>query len=219
MVSLAEARAKRNKTSAEKELKLLRRVTNQKTQARNVKRMLKKLGQNATTKLYYTSNGTRVECTNKSTMENACIAENISRFSQAETTPPMTEPLVSEIGYLADTEAAESILAGNYEIPSDLDPYAALRICELRMPDSIRADPCILSHVTTDDHMQGWRKQKEKISADPDGLSFSHYKAGATEDLIAQFDATLRSLPYQHDFTPAAWLPMTDVEILKKAGV
>jgi hypothetical protein len=87
------------------------------------------------------------------------------------------------------------------------------------MPDAIRIHPFTTSRVTTEDHTQGWSKQKESISADPDGLSFSHYKAGISDDLIAQFDATLRSLPYQHGFTPAAWLPMTDVEILKKAGV
>ena len=219
MVSLAEVRSERNKTTPEQELKLLRRVSDQKTQARNVKRMLKKLGQNATTKLYYTQDGVRVECTEKISMENACISENTSRFSQASATPPMIEPLISDLGYLADTDAAERILAGTYDIPADLDPYAALLIRELRMPDSIRNHPSVTNRFSTEDHTQGWRKQKEAISADPDGLTFSHYKAGTTEDVIAQFDATLRSLPYQHGFTPAAWIPVTDVEILKKAGV
>jgi hypothetical protein len=216
MTTLAEARAQRNHTTVKKEFLLLCRVTDQKTQARNVKRMLKKLGQNSTTKLYYTSDGVRIECTEKSSMEDACIFENTSRFSQSEATPPMTKPLVSELGYLADTSAAERILESNYAIPANLDPYAAMLIKELRMPGSIRNHPFVSSRITTKDHIQGWRKQKESISADPDGLSFSHYKAGITEDIIAQFDTTLRSLPYHHGFTPEAWLPMTDVEILKK---
>jgi hypothetical protein len=131
----------------------------------------------------------------------------------------MTEPLVSELGFLADTDAAERILNGTYAVPADLDPYAALLIKELQMPPNIRASPFVKSCVTTADHVNGWKKQKETISANPDGLTFSHYKAGATDAIIAQFDATLRSLPYQHGFTPNAWLPMTDVEILKKAGV
>jgi hypothetical protein len=195
MVTLADARAEKNNTSQEQELKLLRRGTDQKTQARNVKRMLKKLGQNATTKLYYTSDGNRIECTDKASMEDACIAENTSRFSQAEGTPPMTEPLVSELGYLADTDAAESILNGNYDIPEGLDPYAALLISELRMPTSIRNAALVAPCVTTEDHSQGWKKQKESISADPDGLTFSHYKAGATDDLIAQFRISTASRP------------------------
>jgi hypothetical protein len=71
------------------------------------------------------------------------------------------------------------------------------------MPESIWNSPLVSSRVETLDHTKGWAKQKETISADPDGLTFSHYKAGAIDDLIAQFDATLRSLPYQHGFTPA----------------
>jgi hypothetical protein len=152
-------------------------------------------------------------------MEDACIAEHTARFSQAESTPPMTEPLVTDLGFLADTEAAQRILDGTYDIPVDLDTYTAKLIHELRMPESIWNSPLVSSRVETLDHTKGWTKQKETISADPDGLTFSHYKAGATDDLISQFDVTLRALPYQHGFTPAAWIPMTDVAILKKAGV
>jgi hypothetical protein len=218
--SLATDTAKKNGTSCDHELKQLIRVEGQKTQARNVKRMLRKLGNPSTTKLYFTyCDGIWTECTDKLSMEDACIAENTARFSQAESTPPMTELLVMDLGYLADTEAAQQILDGTYDIPADLDTYAAKLIHELRMPESIRKSPLVSSRVETLDHMKGWGKQKETISADPDGLTFSHYKARATDDLIAQFDATLRSLPYQHGFTPAAWMPMTDVAILKKARV
>jgi hypothetical protein len=66
------------------------------------------------------------------------------------------------------------------------------------MSDSIRNSPFVTSQVETTDHIQGWAKQKETILAVPDGLTFSHYKAGVTDDMISQFDATLRSLPYQH---------------------
>jgi hypothetical protein len=56
--SLATATAKKNGTSCDHELKQLTRVEGQKTQARNVKRMLKKLGNPSTTKLYFTCVGT-----------------------------------------------------------------------------------------------------------------------------------------------------------------
>ncbi len=125
-------------------------------------------------------------------METACMAENIARFSQAKSTPPTTEPFVTKnMGYLADTEAAQRILDGTYNIPANLDPCAAMLIHKLRMPKSIQYSSLVPSRVETLDHISGWSKQKETISADPDGLTFSHYKAGATDDLIAQFDATL----------------------------
>jgi hypothetical protein len=47
-------------------------------------------------------------------MEEACIEENISRFSQTHDTPPMMEPLLSNLGFLADTQEAQEILDGTY---------------------------------------------------------------------------------------------------------
>ena len=131
----------------------------------------------------------------------------------------MMSPLLEKLGYLADTEAAEEILAGTFEVPEGTCQYAKKLIAELEMPESVRKGGLNDDFVSTQDHISGWKKQKESISSDPDGLTFSHYKAGIEEDTIAQFDATLRSLPYQYGFIPEAWIPMTDVEILKKAGV
>ena len=39
------------------------------------------------------------------------------------------------------------------------------------------------------------------------------------DNTINNFDALLRSLPYQHGFLPKHWQEITDVEILKKAGI
>ena len=57
-------------------------------------------------------------------MKAACIRENESRFSQTEDTPAMMSPLLEELGYLADTEAAEEILAGTFEVPEGTCKYA-----------------------------------------------------------------------------------------------
>jgi hypothetical protein len=71
----------KNGPSCDHELKQLTRVEGQNNQARNVKRMLKKLGNPSTTKLYFTCDGVRTECRDKLSMEDACIAENTARFS------------------------------------------------------------------------------------------------------------------------------------------
>jgi hypothetical protein len=152
--SLTEAKATKNGGTSE--WKQLTRVVGQKTQARNVKRMLKKLRNSSTTKLYYTCDGVGMECRDKFRMEAACIAKNTARFSQAEFTPPMTEPLVTDLGYLIDTEAAQWILVdGTYNISEDLDPKATKLIHELRMPASIRNRPFVSSRVETPDHRKG----------------------------------------------------------------
>jgi hypothetical protein len=50
-------------------------------------------------------------------MVKAFFKENDKRFSQTEPTPPMQPPLVNDLGYLAETEMAEQVLEGTYEIP------------------------------------------------------------------------------------------------------
>src|SRR5688500_4174851 len=73
--------------------------------------------------------------------------------------------------------------------------------------------------VTPIDNQRAWQRQKEGISSDPSGLTFSHHKAFSQNPYNNQVDAILRSLPYQYGFTPQLWTDMTDVELLKTAGV
>jgi hypothetical protein len=46
-----------------------------------------------------------------------------------------------------------------------------------------------------------------------------HYAAGAEDSDLNEIDTLFRQLPYQHGFSPESWRIITDVEILKKAGV
>jgi hypothetical protein len=48
---------------------------------------------------------------------------------------------------------------------------------------------------------------------------FSHYKAAAQDPTISEVDRFLRHLPYHKGFSPTVWQSITDLEILKKAGV
>ena len=63
------------------------------------------------------------------------------------------------------------------------------------------------------------KKQKIGIAAEESGPGFSEMKASALNDDLSSFDASLRNLPLQFGFSPLSWKEMTDVEILKKAGV
>jgi hypothetical protein len=89
-------------------------------------------------------------------MERACCWENDQHFSQSESTPPMTDPLILDLGYLADNHAADRILAGTYQIPVGVDIYTTKLITELCMPDVIRNNLLTAEHVSTDDHAIGW---------------------------------------------------------------
>jgi hypothetical protein len=74
--SLAEARAKRNGTEVEAELKQLQEQERQKRTHRNIKRMRKKINKTATTMVFTSHEGARVAVTDKEKIEEACTVEN-----------------------------------------------------------------------------------------------------------------------------------------------
>jgi hypothetical protein len=56
-------------------------------------------------------------------VERLIMENNSACFCLTKDTPPMMEPLLSELGYLANLEVAESILAGNSVCPPGTDKY------------------------------------------------------------------------------------------------
>jgi hypothetical protein len=217
--SLDAARAKKNNSTPVKERKARKHIERQRKQARNVKRIRQKSGKAAVTKLYYTENNVRTECSTKATMEKACISENIGRFSQTNDTPPMEGSMIEDLGYLAETDAKYHILNGTYVPPPDTDQYMREFIEEMRMPNSVRKKGPISTSIPAEEHRQGWKKQKERTAAESTGLSFSHHKAASESPTLAEMDRILRELPYKHGFSPELWQSITDFEILKKSGV
>ena len=200
--SLDAARAQKNKSTPAKERKSRKHIERQRKQARNVKRIRQKSGKEAVTKLYYTENNVRTECSTKNTMEKACISENTGRFSQTNDTPPMEETMTEDIGYLAETDAKYHILNGTYVPPPDTDQYMREFIEEMRMPNSVRKKGPISTSITPEEHRQGWKRQKERTAAESTGLSFSHHKAASECPTLAEMDRILRELPYKHGFPP-----------------
>jgi hypothetical protein len=59
----------------------------------------------------------------QATVERLIIENNAARFWLTEDTPPMSEPLLLDLGYLANTSAAEEILQGTYVCPPGTDEY------------------------------------------------------------------------------------------------
>ncbi len=66
------------------------------------------------------------ELTNQSDMEQACLAENRSQFSQSThaKTPFTIQPLLEDFGYLAVRSEAKKVLSGTYEAPPGTGPHA-----------------------------------------------------------------------------------------------
>ena len=104
---LAEARASRQNTSVEAEVKKLQHREIQRRQARNVRRMRNKLERPPTVMCHVTVDGVRREVTEKEDMEQVAATENESRFSQSEHTPLLQEPWL--LSYLYNNLETQNI--------------------------------------------------------------------------------------------------------------
>jgi hypothetical protein len=73
-------------------------------------------------------------------------------------------------------------------------------------------------YISTEDHIKGWKKQKERTAGGMSGLHFGQYKAHLESPLrlLAAFDAFLQSVAYTTGYSFHRWRKGLDVHLLKK---
>ena len=101
MCSLDEARANKNHISVETEKKKRLNIQKQKEAGRALT-ILKRNERPMTSKVFITTDKGRIECTDKKSIEWACIKENKRRFIQVHHTPPMHLDILYWVGTCAE---------------------------------------------------------------------------------------------------------------------
>jgi hypothetical protein len=84
--------------------------------------------------------------------------------------------------------------------------------------DGIKEHGFISTEISLLENRQRWQTCR-LASAEPSGLTMDHYAVGGVDESLNGIDTLLRQLPYRICFSPEAWQTITDVEILKKAGI
>jgi hypothetical protein len=113
------------------------------------------------------------------------------------------------------TIAHDQVLQGTYIPPTGCNRATELLIQGLQRPrKQVTFHPRTV--ISTEDHCRGWKKQKEKTAGGMSGLHFGHYKAPTQVWLLAEFDASLRSVAYTTGYSFARWKKGLDVQLLKK---
>jgi hypothetical protein len=64
-----------------------------------------------------------MEHEDRATVERLIMENNAAHFQLTEDTPPMQDPLLADLGYLADTVAVDQILDGSYVCPPGTDDF------------------------------------------------------------------------------------------------
>ena len=222
MEQLGEARAAAGQSKAAKEIERIQREEKQRIIGRRLKSFRGKGYNGGMTAIIGPSDLPQqsqrqdwVQHDTQEDIEKVCAWENERRFRQTSDTPFMIPPLVNEVGYLGNTEAAESILAGTYTPPPGTDKYAAKLIPHLKRPECIANDKPVDISINKERHIRGWRKCKERTSAGPSPLTYSHFKAGSFNDVIAYFEALMSDIPYATGYSLSRWRKGIDVSIPK----
>ena len=80
----------------------------------------------------------------------------------------------------------------------------------LRKPQIVVHRGPISTLISTQEHMQGWKKQKERIASYQGELNFNEFKAGSQDEYIAQLDYLSRQIPLAKGFAPESYKQITD---------
>ena len=103
----------------------------------------------------------------------------------------MNPDILEQVGLLAEKEGADQILNGLFQIPVGCNPYLRDLIEAMRMEERVRAAGPISTRTSLEEHIKGWRKQKEHTAAVSVGLSFSDHKAATDDPEMAEIDRLL----------------------------
>ncbi len=200
--------------------KNLNQIERLRKKARRVRWALEKLKAGGVTQVEVVDDDEIITHTSKAGIEKACAEENEQRFRGAYGRCAfLEEPMLSDFGSLGITDQAGAVLEGRYETPSCLPKWMDTYLNALRMPPQIRRKGLIPDTVSTDNHRRYWRRSMETTASEPRGLHNGHYKAGAESELVSQFDAALRNIPYHTGYAPQTWCNITDLAIEKARGV
>jgi hypothetical protein len=148
----------------------------------------------------------------KEEIEDGCLAEAKSCFTQSKDIPLLTEPLLSEVGTQGFGPAVPAILAGTYVPPRGTDKKTAAFLQELASVPNI---PTIPTGLSTSAYQSGWKKMKERTSSGPSGLHFEHMKACMVDSDLADIQSALSNIPYATRYSPQRWQKCTNVFIEK----
>jgi hypothetical protein len=211
-----ENRIKHVKTMPEKERKRILRVERQSRLARMAKSVNGKLASKSITKIEHEGQ----EFTTQEDIEKILLPVNEGKIRSSEHTPFMQDPLLEDFGYRSNKAAHEQVLRGEYEVPEECDKATKLLIQGLARPmrSQGNAPYTPMMHITTEDHIRGWKRQKERTSGGLSGLHFGHYKAHAQERDLAAFDASMRLVAYTTGYSFKRWKKGLDVQLLKRVN-
>ena len=146
------------------------------------------------------------------------MENNEIRFQLTESTPPMNELLLSNLGFLSDTDATKCI-NGTYICAEGVDAYTKNFITSLQITTPIDPADFIPNTVLLQDYQAHWKRSKECTSSSISGLHFGHWKPAAESNFLSELHALFTDIVVSTSYSPVQWQQGLSVMLEKKKGV
>jgi len=159
-----------------------------------------------------------VRYTDQAMVEAKIMQNNEKRFRLTEGSPPMTEPLRSDLGFLADTDAARRILDGTYLCPPGVEDCTKNFLQSLQISEPREPEDLIPMTVSKEDYQRHWKRSREKTSSSMSGLHFGHWKAAAESNYLAEIHAMFTEIMVSTGHSPRRWQQGLSVMLEKILG-
>ena len=206
LITLDQAHAKANGTTKVKK-KLRLPIATQRDVGSAITWVKQKAFQPGTQLFRTTALGNQ-ECTHQQKIPTVCIIENKLRFSQTFDTSPMCDVLVAVIGNDAEKmrKRTEENKYWMWHLFPELEhkyiQKCLYHLCKHQI--EVNMGP-ISTRISTQEHIQRWKKQKERTSSYNGKLNFNDNKAGSQDEHIAQLDYLSRQIPSDKGFVPESY--------------
>ena len=155
--------------------------------------------------------------TDKETIEEALVEENMKKFQLAYSSPFLQNPYTVLLGQTATTETAKRILNGTFQSPINTKSHKRFLRC-LQMPACIKEQGPNNTVCTTGEAALYWKRKREKTSSSMSNRHIGTYKALTNDIASLRIINGVSSMAYEMGVTLPRWENDLDVTLIKKTG-
>ena len=134
-----------------------------------------------------TADGLVKESTTQEETEEMIFDETEYRFQLAMDAPISSTDLLSKLGNLVDTEIAQQITEGTFDITDETDEATAEILEEIGSMGIQLTNGSVCITITPEEFRQYWKRAREGTSLSLSGVHFGHYKAAAQSTELCNF--------------------------------
>ena len=217
---LSAARLRQDEEMEKRVLEIIRLEKERSSWRRRKHAMNKPRGRSARVVQATDEDGGIVEFSDQPSVEDA-IWDRIhsKRFFNGESAPICKGTLRGDFGYMADTDASNRVLEGNYTFPDGTHEGTIKLLNECMRIRKLIPKNYISGSYSPESFQNSWRKVNERTSSSPSTRHFGHYMAASKSYILSHLHALMLSTAYKWGFSLERWTNGISCMLEKKIGV